>query len=374
VKVLVTGSAGFLGRNLGVALARRADVELLPFDQEHSLEELDAALAQADWVFHLAGSNRPPRPEEFTQVNVDLTAHICRVLAQRGARTPIWFSSSSQAALDNPYGQSKRQAEQVLEDHARATGAPVFTYRLLNLFGKWGRPNYNSVVATFCHNSTRGLPLRVDNPASPVRLNYVDDVVASCLAAMDGAPSPDAGALLELDAVHQTTVGTLKEKVEAYAAMRVAGRIPDMADALDAVLYPTWLSYLPEDAFATTPELKTDPRGWLFEWIKTPHLGQVFVSTTKPGVTRGNHFHDTKVESFCVVRGRAVIRFRQVDGDQVLEYPVDGAAPQVVSIPPGYTHSIENTGDEEMLCLFWSNQIFDPAAPDTHFMKVKDEQ
>ncbi len=374
MKVLVTGSAGFLGRNLAVALRRRPELELLEFDREHTLEQLDAALEQADFVFHLAGSNRPPRPEEFTAVNVDLTAHVCRRLAARGVAVPLVFSSSSQAALDNPYGASKRAAEELLAEHARASGAPVFVFRLLNLFGKWGLPNYNSVVATFCHNSTRGLPLRVDNPAACLQLNYVDDVAAAFLALLDGAPAPAPGELLSVATVHELSVGELRDRLEGYAAMRTAGRIPDMGDPLDAVLYPTWLSYLPGDAFAVTPELKTDPRGWLFEWIKTPHLGQVFVSTTKPGVTRGNHYHDTKVETFCVVRGQAVIRFRPVDGGAVLEYPVDGARPQVVSIPPGYTHSIENTGAEEMLCLFWSNQIFDPAAPDTHFLKVRDDQ
>jgi UDP-2-acetamido-2,6-beta-L-arabino-hexul-4-ose reductase len=373
MKVLVTGSEGFLGRNLCAALRRRPDVEILPFDLPMTREELDPLLEEAALVFHLAGSNRPQRPEEFTEVNRDLTAHICHVLAQRVDAVPVVFCSSSQAALDNPYGQSKRQAEEVLETHA-GKGFPVHVFRLLNLFGKWGRPNYNSVVTTFCHNSHRDLPMRVDNPQSLVRLNYVDDVVAAFLKVLDGAPAPAPGALLELDEVHEITVGELRDRVLAYTTMRKAGMVPDMANALDAVLYPTWLSYLPEDDFATTPELKTDPRGWLFEWIKSPGLGQVFVSTTKPGITRGNHFHDTKVESFCVVRGQAVIRFRQVDGKEVLEYAVDGDAPQVVSIPPGYTHSIENTGTEEMLCLFWSNQIFDPAAPDTHFIKVMDDK
>lgn len=373
MKILVTGAAGFLGRNLRAALGRREGVEILAVDKEQSLGELDAALAVADLVYHLAGSNRPPSVEEFSEVNRDLTAHVCDRLAARGGAVPLVFCSSSQAALDNPYGRSKREAEEVLERHAQSSGAPVHVFRLLNLFGKWGRPDYNSVVATFCHNSHRGLPMRVDNPAATVRLNYVDDVVAAFLGVLDGAPAPEPGALLEVLPVHETTVGALRDRMEAYVAMRRAGVVPDMGDPLDAVLYPTWLSYLPEDAFAVEPERKTDPRGWLFEWIKSPHLGQVFVSTTKPGVTRGNHFHDTKVETFCVVRGEAVIRFRAVDGGKVLEYPVSGARPQVVSIPPGYTHSIENTGTEDMLCLFWSNQIFDPAAPDTHFLKVKDE-
>ena len=374
MKVLVTGSAGFLGRNLLAALRRRAYVDCLEFDRGHSLDELDAALEQADLVYHLAGSNRPARVEEFGEVNVDLTAHVCRRLAARGEPVPLVFSSSSQAELDNPYGRSKLAAEQVLESHARATGAPVLIYRLLNLFGKWGQPDYNSVVATFCHNSARGLPLRVDRPEAPISLNYVDDVVAAFLALLEGSPAPEPGRLLAVEPVYHVTVGELARRLEGYAAGRRSGLVPDMADPLDAVLHPTWLSYLPRDAFSVTPELRADPRGWLVELVKSPHLGQIFVSTTRPGVTRGNHYHDTKIEKFCVVQGQALIRFRPVDGAEVLEYPVDGSRPQIVDIPPGYTHSIENTGSADMLCLFWSSQIFDPDAPDTWFLRVKDEQ
>lgn len=377
MRVLVTGSAGFLGRNLSAALRRREGVEILAFDREQDPGELDALLEKADFVFHLAGANRPPREEDFGEVNVDLTARLCVRLAARDAVVPVVFSSSRQAELDNPYGRSKRAAELLLRAHALAARAPVHVFRLHNLFGKWGRPDYNSVVATFCHRSARGLPLRVDDPATPLALNHVDDVVAAFLALLDhhfvipakaGTPSPTS--FLSVEPVYHTTVGELRERLEGYAALRAAFTVPDFGDALDAVLHPTWLSYLPEEDFARAPELREDARGRLCELFKSPGCGQVFVSTTRPGLTRGNHYHDRKVEKFCVLRGRALIRFRLADGDEVLDYPVDGDRPRVVDIPPGYTHSITNTGDEEMICLFWSSQIHDPAAPDTHALRV----
>jgi UDP-2-acetamido-2,6-beta-L-arabino-hexul-4-ose reductase len=374
MKILVTGSAGFLGRNLLVALRRMDGVELYEFDREHDLELLIKQLTEVEFVYHLAGINRPKDDSEFQKVNVDLTNVICERLAGRESEVPLVFSSSIQAEVENPYGISKRVAEDVVFRYGEISGAPVFVFRLLNLFGKWGQPNYNSVVTTFCYNIARGIPVRVDNPDSAVLLNYVDDVVAHFISLLDEGGSKVSTELHQVEPVYSTTVGDLKKRLESYHSIHENLYIPDMNEPLNRVLYPTYLSYLPEDKFSTAVDLKTDDRGWLFELLKTPHLGQIFISTTHPGITRGDHYHDTKIEKFCVVSGKAIIRFRQIEGDKIIEYPVNGDQPEVVDIPPGYTHSIENTGDKEMICLFWAGAIFDQANPDTFYTKVVDDK
>ncbi len=369
MKVLVTGSAGFLGRNLRVALERIEGVETLEFDQQHSLDELPALLEQADFVAHLAGSNRPVEEKEFNEVNRDLTAYLCDMLISLGRAVPVLFSSSIQAELDNPYGISKRGGEEALRRYAGQSGAAVYVYRLPNLFGKWSRPNYNSVVSTFCHNIAHGLPIEVRDPAYTVQLAYVDHVVAAFLDVIQSRPQAQEFHFVE--PVFHVTLGELAEHVRSYENIRHSLQIPDMEDPFNRALYPTYLSYLPRDGFSYEPLLRTDNRGWLFELLKAPGMGQIFVSTTKPGITRGNHYHDSKLEKFCVIAGEAVIRFRHIEEErEVIEYAVQGSRPMVVDIPPGYTHSIENTGDSEMICLFWASEVFDPDRPDTWFTPV----
>jgi UDP-2-acetamido-2,6-beta-L-arabino-hexul-4-ose reductase len=271
--------------------------------------------------------------------------------------------------LDNPYGRSKKAAEDAVLKFNNKTGALVCVYRLPGVFGKWSRPNYNTVVATFCHNIARGLDITVNDPNREMELVYIDDVVAAFLRHLDCAPDPPRQCY-NVDRTFRVTLGELADRIRRLHAIRETLTVPDLGDDLMKCLHATYLSFLPEDTFSYSVKLNTDDRGWLFELIKSEHFGQIFVSKTLPGITRGNHYHDTKVEKFCVIQGQGVIRFRQINSDQVLEYPVDDRAIQVVDIPPGYTHSIENTGKGEMICLFWANQIFAPERSDTCFDPV----
>jgi UDP-2-acetamido-2,6-beta-L-arabino-hexul-4-ose reductase len=367
--VLVTGADGFVGKNLVAALKRRDDVRLVLFDVKNAPTVLDAGLAEADLIYHLAGVNRPKDEGEFVTGNTGLTERMLTRLAELG-RTPAFvLSSSAQAELDNPYGKSKKAAEDAVLKFNKETGAPVCIYRLPGIFGKWSRPNYNTVVATFCNNLARGLEITINDPDREMELVYIDDVLVAFLRHLDGAPDP-ARQRYSADRTFRVTLGELAERIRRLHAIRETLTVPDLGDDLMKCLHATYLSFLPEDDFCYPVKLHTDDRGWLFELIKSEHFGQIFVSKTLPGITRGNHYHDTKLEKFCVIQGRGVIRFRRIDSDRILDYPVDDRAIKVVDIPPGYAHSIENTGEGEMICLFWANQIFAPGRPDTCFVPV----
>lgn len=368
--ILVTGSEGFIGRNLCLALRRTGDFSVLGFDVANSANELPELAKRADLVFHLAGVNRPKDAGEFRAGNVDLTQRLCEALATAGRRTPLVLSSSTQAELDNPYGQSKRGAEDVVLHYHEATQAPVYLYRFPNVFGKWSRPNYNTVVATFCHNISRGLPVQISNPANVIRFIYVDDVVQAFLEIARRTKHEPVAARPEPKEVFAITLGELHDLLVSFHENRRQSVLPDLCNPLTKYLFSTYTSFFDTKDFACPVDLKTDDRGWLFELIKSPHAGQVFVSRTRPGITRGNHYHDTKIEKFCVIQGEGVIRFRHALGDEILEYPVSHQHIQVVDIPPGYTHSIENTGTTDLITLFWANEIFDPQRPDTYFEKV----
>lgn len=370
-RVLVTGAEGFVGRNLCVALSRRAGVHVLRYDVDSPKEALAEALAVADVVFHLAGVNRPERVEDFAAGNTGTTRSLLDTLAKTGRRPKVVLSSSIQAALDNPYGRSKRAAEDALRAYGETTGASAVAYRLKNLFGKWCRPNYNSVTATFCHNIARGLPIQISDPANTVDLTYIDDVVAAFVEETEAA-GPDAGGFRfgrNLPS-YRTTLGDLAALIQSFRDHRATLRLPDFSDPFVLALYATYHSYLTDDDFAYALNIRSDPRGSLAEFIKGPTFGQVFVSRTKPGITRGNHYHDSKGEKFLVVEGAAIIRFRHLTSGAIIEYPVRGEDYRVVEIPAGYTHSIENVGSGVLVTLFWSNQILDPDRPDTHALKV----
>ena len=325
-------------------------------------------LRVADVVFHLAGVNRPPSVEGFQSGNVDATRRLLEEVGRRRTPPKIVFASSIQAAGTSPYGRSKRAAEELLEAFARDTGAEVVTYRLKNLFGKWSRPHYNSVVATFCHQVARGLPIDVADPARPLELVYVDDVVRHLVGEI--APLRPGYRLAAEMAGHRTTLGELANLVIGFGESRRSLVMPDLRDPFAKSLYATFLSFLPQEEFAYQLEQRHDARGDLAEFLKSPHAGQIFVSRTRPGVTRGNHYHHTKAEKFLVISGEGVIRLREVDRDHVLEYRVSGDRLQVVDIPPGYTHAIENVGAGDMTVLFWASEMFDPQRPDTHFREV----
>lgn len=366
--VLVTGADGFIGRNLIASLRQHNEIDVRSVTRATTNTALDDQLRNTDVVFHLAGINRPQSDAEYTSGNVDFTRALCARL-KRFSHTPkIIFSSSIQAVLDSPYGVSKRKAEAELQQFANETGAQVAIYRLKNVFGKWCRPNYNSAVATFCYNIARELPIEVSDIEKEVELVYIDDVIDAFLAVFDDTW---AGArVVDVPLSFTATLGRLVALIESFRASRFNLTMPNLADPLTKRLYATYISGLPEDGFDFELETKSDHRGILAEFIKSEQFGQVFVSRTKPGITRGNHYHDTKVEKFLVLDGDAMIRFRHIEREDVIEYSVSGRTLRVVDIPPGYTHSIENVGTTEMIVLFWASEIFNPRAPDTASLSV----
>jgi len=367
--VLITGSEGFIGKNLVSALVMRKDVLIKTFISKDGQEALEAAVKEADIIYHLAGINRPETDEEFTKGNLGLTQTLIELLKDNDRKPLIVFTSSTQANLANPYGQSKKASEDALLDFNQRVGSPVCIYRLPNVFGKWSRPNYNTVVATFCHNIIRNIEISISDPNRELELVYIDDVIESFLNHLD-VEADTKRQWYNVTRSFRVTLGELVDKIRQLNAIRKTLIIPDCSDDFMKCLYATYLSFLPEDDFAYKVKLNTDNRGWLFELLKSEHFGQIFVSTTLPGITRGNHYHNTKLEKFCVVRGEGVIRFRSVISDKILEYVVNDKEIKVVDIPPGYTHSIKNIGSEEMIVLFWANQLFDPKKPDTFFNEV----
>ena len=366
MNILITGARGFMGKNLRSALTGRyGDAHrLMLLDMPHTEEELLAAAAEADFVFHLAGVNRPTDPADFQKGNADFTRQLLTLLKERGNRPPVLLSSSIQAALENPYGQSKLSAEQAVADYGRETGSAVYLYRLPNVFGKWSRPNYNSAVATFCHNVARGLPITVNDPSVTLRLVYIDDVVEEFLRAMEGQPHRE-GEWCAVQPVHEVNLGHMAELIQSFPGLRDSLTAPDQSDPLVKKLYATYLSFLPPEDFSRPTVTHADQRGSFTELLHMGSRGQVSLNVSKPHITKGDHWHQTKHEKFIVLQGEGVIRFRKVGDSTVIAYKVSGENLTVVDIPTGYTHSIENTGDTDMLTLMWANEVFDPAHPDT---------
>jgi len=370
MKILITGANGFMGRNLCDSLRHaRPDDTLSLIDVRSTPEDWRAAAVEADFVFHLAGVNRPQDPAEFLQGNRDLTQNLMTLL-ETGKKPPVVISSSTQAALDNPYGQSKRAAEDAVRAYGERSGAPVYIYRLTNVFGKWSVPNYNSAVATFCYNIARGMPIKVNDPSVDLRLCYIDDVVSEFLRALEGQAEKGNEGFYQVSPVHEVKLGAMAEMIQSFRDMRNRLDSPDQSDPLTAKLYATYLSFLPPEDFARTPVIHTDARGSFTELIHLGGHGQVSLNVSKPHITKGEHWHHTKHEKFIVVAGEGVIRFRKPDESTVITYRVNGEVPQVVDIPPGYTHNIENTGDTDMITVMWANECFDPGRPDTFRLPV----
>ena len=383
--ILITGAGGFVGKNLVAELTARGYTSLLCFEKDDTPETLADYCRRAAFVVHLAGINRPKDPSEFYAGNAGLTDVLLSDLETAGNACPVLVTSSIQAALDNDYGKSKKQAEDAIFAHGSRTGAPVYVFRMEGVFGKWCRPNYNSVVATFCHNIAHGLPIQVRDPGYELPLVYIDDVVACILDAMErGEAVRDEEGICRIHPVHRTTLGTLAETIQNFArarggdAARALGTdglptlaVPELAaGSFEKKLYSTYLSYLPEDGFAYDLNMHCDNRGSFTEFLRTPERGQVSVNISRPGIVKGNHWHHTKNEKFLVVKGEGVIRFRQIFSDKVIEYHVSGEKLQVVDIPCGYTHNIENVGEGEMVTVMWANEAFDPEHPDTYPMPV----
>lgn len=372
MKVLVTGSAGFIGRHICEALGRREGVEVFGFTEDHTEDDLRRLAAQADAVIHLAGVNRPPSPEEFDKGNRGLTEQLADALAAAGNKAKVLMSGSTQAELDNPYGQSKRAAEEALEKLSADNGNPVALFRLTNVFGKWARPNYNSAVATFAYNIGRGEPVQVNDPERMMKLVYIDDVVRAFMEALDedftGIRRPHAGP------EHEISLQGIVDLFQAFRDSRTTLVLPDFSDPLVKKLYATYISYLEGEAREYGLRINTDDRGSLAEFIKSPQMGQVFVSRTKPGITRGNHYHHTKPEKFLVLEGEAVVRLRHIESDEVQEHHVRGEDYRVIDMTPGWTHSIENVGQTTLITLFWAGEPFDPENPDTYWVPVLQEK
>ncbi|MBW2660879.1 MAG: NAD-dependent epimerase/dehydratase family protein, partial [Deltaproteobacteria bacterium] len=321
-KVLVTGSNGFIGKNLCAVLRRHEDVELYEYDVKNNSEDLDIALGKIDCIIHLAGVNRPKNPDEFETGNAGSIKDICIKLKDVGRSPKIVLSSSIQAVLGNPYGVSKHLAEEELQRFSADTGAECVVYRFKNLFGKWGRPNYNSVTATFCHNIANDLPIQISDPSNEIELTYIDDVVEAFTSELSSS-SPGFRFAQPLPS-KRISLGGLAEKIKSFREMRTSLNLPNFEESFERALYSTYLSYLNDKDFEYGLDMKSDQRGSLAEFLKSPSIGQIFVSRTKPGITRGDHFHHTKTEKFLVLEGEGVIRFRHIEGDEILEYPVNG--------------------------------------------------
>lgn len=368
--VLVTGAKGFIGKNLVQTLLLKENVHVLQADIETSESELEAFLQQAETIVHLAGVNRPKDVSEFQSGNLGYTSRITSILKRLKKSVRFICTSSIQAELDNPYGVSKREMETELRRFAKSTSSDLRIFRLTNVFGKWCRPFYNSVVATFCHQVAHKQELRIDDPERVLELGYIDDVVRHLLTHIfDETPRSIEG-FISVEPAYPISLKALAETLSSFPAIRQTGVLPDFSDTLTKYLYTTWLSYLEPEDFAYPLDKKSDQRGWLCECIKAPSAGQIFVSKTKPGITRGNHWHHTKTEKFLVLEGTASINFRNINTQETQSFIVRGEDCRVVDIPPGWTHNITNTGEGDLITLFWANEIFNPEQPDTYFCEV----
>ena len=371
MKVLVTGSKGFIGKNLIERLSRVDGLTVIGFDKGDSVENLSLVIKEIDFVFHLAGVNRSESVEEFYVGNTDLLKDIIAGIENSNCKIPILLSSSTQVEQDNDYGKSKTRAEMALATYAQNNDVPVFIYRLSNVFGKWCRPNYNSVVATWCYNLTRDLPIQVNDEAVVLDLVYIDDVVESFtshLAFEDHALTDDHH--YEIGTIYERSLAEISGLLRAFKDGRESLFVSEVGSGFERALYATYLSYYPIDQFSYDLTGHSDDRGTFYEILKTLGSGQFSISTTKPGITRGDHYHNTKNERFLVIKGEALIKLRQIHDEQIVTYEVSDKKMEVVEMIPGYTHNITNVGDSEMMFLIWANETYDPDHPDTYYLEV----
>ena len=367
---MITGAAGFLGRNLYQQLREYNGLEIVSFTSSNSSEELRDLIQDVEFVFHLAGVNRPQDPNDFAMGNITLTSSLIAVVEDEmkisGRKIPILYSSSSQAALNNPYGASKLAAEVLLHDFSQRNDSPLFIFRLPNIFGKWSRPNYNSVVATFCYNLARGIPIHINDPSASMVLVYVDDVIESFIKLLDGAsPVLDALGFATVAPLYTTTVGEIAVLLESFVASRNTLQIERVGTGFLRALYSTFVSFLPVQSFSYPAKMHVDTRGVFVEMLKTPDCGQFSFFTAHPGITRGGHYHHTKTEKFLVIKGNARFKFRHVQTGESHQLDTSGENSEIVETVPGWTHDITNIGTEEMVVMLWANEVFDRQRPDT---------
>ena len=382
MRILVTGAKGFVGRNLCAELGNIREGkdrsfgdlkidEIFEFDVDSDPGLLEEYCQRADFVFNLAGVNRPKEQSEFMEGNFGFAEVLIDTLKKYKNSSPVMISSSTQAELDNPYGQSKRAGEELMFRYSQESGAKVLVYRFPNLFGKLCRPNYNSAVATFCHNIASDLPVTISNRDNRLSLVYIDDLINEMVAALKGQDHRE-GNYCFVPEVYSVTLGEIVDLLQSFKEGRRTLEVPDMGNLFTKKLYATYLSYLPEDQFSYPLRMNIDERGSFTEIIRTPERGQFSVNISKPHITKGNHWHHTKCEKFIVLSGKGAIRFRKIGEPEaeVIEYIVSGNKIEVVDIPAGYTHNIENLGDSDMVTLMWANEKFDPVRPDTFFESV----
>lgn len=394
MRILVTGAKGFVGKNLiaslnnirlGLDRTRKVpqDLTIYEYDIDSAPELLDIYCRDCDFVYHLAGVNRPQNQEEFMQGNFGFTSLLLDVLKKHHNTCPVMLSSSIQASLEgrfagSEYGKSKKAGEDLFFEYGKETGAEILVYRFPNLFGKWCRPNYNSAVATFCHNIAHGLPIQVNDPNVMLDLVYIDDVVDELLLALSGKPHRDEQGFCSVPTVHHVSLGTIVEQIRSFYDSRKCRSVPDMTEgSFEKKLYATYLSYLPEDGFSYPLKMNVDERGSFTEILRTADRGQFSVNVSKPGITKGNHWHHSKNEKFVVVSGKALIQFRKIGVDPqtgekypVIDYHVSGDNIEVVDIPTGYTHNIINEGETDLVTFMWCSECFDPEHPDTYAERV----
>lgn len=386
MKILVTGANGFIGKNLSATLNNirtrkdlsfglMDDLTVYEYDKDSDETILDFYCANCDFVFHLAGVNRPENQDEFMKGNFGFTSLLLDMLKKHQNTCPIMISSSIQAELDNPYGRSKKAGEDLLFSYGEETGAKVYIYRYPNVFGKWCRPNYNSAVATFCHNIAHDLPIQVNDPSVVMNLVYIDDVVTELINALKGNAHTTREGFSAVPVIHTITLGGIVELLYSFRDSRNALSIPDMTeDGFEKKLYATYLSYLPADKFRYPLKMNVDDRGSFTEMIRTADRGQFSVNISKPGIVKGEHWHHTKNEKFVVVSGKGLIQFRKIDSDEIIEFHVTGEKLEVVDIPPGYTHNIINEGDNDLITFMWCSECFDSGKPDTYSSKVSNQK
>lgn len=369
MKILITGANGFVGKNLVAELNNQGYKNLLLYDIDTDSVLLTEYTKTCEFVFHLAGVNRPQDDEEFMRGNFGFTSKLLALLEKHQNKAPILVTSSIQAEKDNAYGKSKKAGEDLIFTYGKENGVQTMTYRLPNLFGKWSRPNYNSVVATYCHNIARDMDIQINNREAQLTLCYIDDVLDEFIRALKGNPLQN-GLFCDVEVKHSIKLGDLADMIMSFRHSREDLHVPNMGSELERKLYSTYLSYMKEDDFAYDLNMHEDERGSFTEMLRTDERGQVSINVSKPGITKGNHWHHSKNEKFLVVKGKGLIRFRKIGTDKVIEYSVSDSKLQVVDIPTGYTHSIVNLGDEDMVTVMWASECYNPNKPDTYFLEV----
>ena len=367
MKILITGSDGFIAKNLIEHLKRDSNITLYLFSKNDSISILEAYLNEVNFIFHLAGVNRPEKIEDFYKGNSKLTQTIINFLISNNKSVPILLSSSTQSDLDNDYGKSKKEAENLIIKYSKEVNTNVYIYKLPNVFGKWSKPNYNSVISTWCHNISHDLGITINNKDIKLDLVYIDDVIKSFIDKLDSQYDKE---YFTLDNIYKKSLGEISQLLHQFKENRTNLIIPNVASGFERALYATYLSYLPTDDFSYNIDGFKDDRGTFYEVIKTLDSGQFSLSTTAPGITRGNHYHHTKNEKFLVVKGEALIEFRHIVSGKKISYKVNDKKMKIVEMIPGYTHNITNIGSEEMILFLWANENYDDNNPDTYFLKV----